>query len=329
MSRRQVVMVGMEKWYAQDVPKLEAVLSQAYNLHYHDIVRCQDPTPQVVEQALAGVNQPEQLIFYYTGHGSYTNDEFMLCTKNKFWASSALLVALKKTKAKEVFVIIDACHSGGIDVKDLPRPEGQLVDFAKRIGLGSGTAVLCACDKDDTTPGTSPLTKAVVGVFESLLSQVAHRGVNAIGPVELKKAVQAAHSTAILHTNGEYAGFSINSPGTLIVRCTRTSCSLVQTMKDKGRHAFPLPYGSHDLLNTAADTKCTVCQSPMTGEALLFSKCKWQVKGMYIHREFSGSTLVDEEMKPVDTGMQDANTEPIWEMRRPHTWLNVTIQNER
>lgn len=73
----------------------------------------------ILENAIKNVQDYEQLIVFYSGHGEKIDDEFALVTydsdfetKQNYIKISELNSMLEECKAKDIFLIIDACFSG-------------------------------------------------------------------------------------------------------------------------------------------------------------------------------------------------------------------------
>jgi len=268
----KVLLVGMEKWWLQDVSKVEMACVSAMGIPAANIRKLRDPTAQTVTQTIAEVGKtaPSTLVFYYSGHGNNEGGRFCMNTHASELTDSMLMDALGKSGAKKVLVILDACHAGAFAVKN--DIQHRLNDLALH---GSGIAVVAACGPASTTPGTSPLTTHFLDVVSR------NRGV--LEPLSLCDAVKLKVSEAELILSKDFRSFNVTPGLTVTGRCMNQDC----THSSQGRQPAYLGFGqthsahhekgSHNLIG--AEFPCPWCRRQLKRESLHFNECQWRVTG--------------------------------------------------
>lgn len=296
----KVVMVGMERWYQQDVVPLREELQNVCGISARNIASLHDPRPELVLRTIAETGGPESLLFYYSGHGGLSNGTFYMATALGGLEDSALVRALRETGAKKILVIVDACHSGGLAVKDEVAAAARLRDLAN----GSGLAMLAACDQAATTPGSSPLTTA----FRKAL-----RSSRDVFDVQsLKEKIEGEHDKVVLKKSQDFADFAVATGMTMIGRCLHYGCTCHK--KQVEHHC-----GLGNFRITTSFFPCQGCHKGLKVEAMHFSACKWRVKYTYVNA--LSEVLVE------DTGFVSTLEEHQWHLQRDsYMTLDVVAQ---
>lgn len=271
----QVVMVGMDHWFQQDVVPLQELFKKKYGLQTRSLKSLHNASGKEVCDALKFDKAPEMLIFYYTGHGSFDNGHFKFSTQTTL-SDHKLSQAIESTGATKVLIIIDACHAGGFVVKD------DVEERLSRLASGRGTVVLGACAAAATTAGSSPLTKALKDVLVTK---------DQLEPDKLRELVKKQMSSAVLIMGPSYQPFSLDHGMTTIVSCRNGFCAAKHQQVQEA-----VNYGDFDILNHDPQ-ECTLCKNPLRAESLHFTNCTWQVK--YGYQE--GTSVVRQVTKPMSS----------------------------
>lgn len=299
-------MVGMadqnRSWYHQDLLPLRDVIQQTYGLPRGNITDLQNPTKEQVLDSFKFDDVPETLIFYYTGHGSFSNGAFSFCTRHNYLSDSEVSEAIAKCGPSKIFIVIDACHAGGFDVKD------DVEQCLPSLSAGHGTAVLAACVAEKTTPGSSPLTTALCKVLTATAKQV-------LSPSVITNYVKREMSDAVLLTGAEFQPFSLSPGMTVVASCRNARC----LEKMKPHAALSERYGEFSI-TTLEIPECASCRSPLRTEYLHFDSCHWQVKHAYVE----GGKVVRKS-----TNVMQSSSLNHWSLEREalqgYRYLDVTV----
>lgn len=308
----QVVMVGMEKWYGQDVQPLSKELRTNWGLTHGHLKILKDATKTSVLATVKALDKPSTLLFYYSGHGSWDGEtkQFYMCTESEWLKDSDLTSALKATGATQVLVIVDACHSGGYDVnKDDPLP--PLETRLETLAQGSGFAVLAACRSGSVTPGSSPLTRALKKTFESAADKKA-----VIDPVGLKQQIQGEMQQATLVVGPEFSNFLLRPGLIVIASCPNRRCAFGEQVVQQ------LGLGTYHL--TSFGLPCPKCNTAMRKESLRFHSCEYEVEHSYVIQGDSGE-VDDIEIVEESSGKKHASSQPFWPLTRENGYRTLDV----
>jgi len=239
-------------------------------------------------------------------------------TKSTNLAGTQLAGWLTATGAKKIFLVMDCCHAAGFDPDVKDDIEG---DLAALLG-GSGTAVLCACEAKATTPGSSPLTKSFRNVLTNLRKSGSSGGVE-LDPLTIKNHVKASLPSSKMVISSDFHNFALQ-PAWLQSTCVLPACS----MRGKIQRT-PLPFGTHNILQLAAEIPCGECGTAMAVSSVVFNSCKWQVSSTWIERtkDWLGN-ITSESIEAEQTPLRDSASVQIWKRTRPDcTSIFVRIDN--
>lgn len=93
---------------------------------------------------LSRVSEPEDtLMLYFSGHGEYTDKNYYLVFSDTTLESSVLAAEMKKLKFKNLLIILDCCHAGGMKVLDMS--SNAFGEFSLE-NIGKGVALFTSCN---------------------------------------------------------------------------------------------------------------------------------------------------------------------------------------
>jgi len=210
--------------------------------------------------------------------------------KEKHLSGDDLVAALQATCAHKIMLIVDACHAGGLDVKDDP------IVKLETLAQGSGMMVLGACDKNETTPGSSPLTCSVLAALkqtrqdEILSAQILSDRVKSImrGSNDSDSDVDAADGTDSIASTaiGHAAPVFYHAPGAADFMLAGGMNIVAKCIKPQGA----CPYGQQQIVKklgynnfrlTSRDFKlrfrCHACQHVLQLVKCHFNSCHYRV----------------------------------------------------
>ena len=138
------------------------------DLHYHDsnVHVLKNATATEVmdvfsDSLLPVVTANDVFVFYYSGHGTRTDDTFKFCTKGPYLSHSRFLEdGIRKLETKRCVIIVDACHSGQFDAakdkgtKDKPKGAFDAKDLEAFLAT-SGRLVMVASQANQLAPSPS------------------------------------------------------------------------------------------------------------------------------------------------------------------------------
>ncbi|OAB40551.1 hypothetical protein PMSD_01200 [Paenibacillus macquariensis subsp. defensor] len=93
-------------------------------------------------QALTTITNEDTFIFYFTGHGGKN----CLALSDGSIALQELIDLIENTSAKSKIIVLDACHSGGFSVGEVPH---MVVSATVESFAGRGYAVLASCGAEE------------------------------------------------------------------------------------------------------------------------------------------------------------------------------------
>jgi uncharacterized caspase-like protein len=169
-----------------------------------------DPTNWNILDALENLVQRTEendlVVIYFSGHGWQSGDEAYLLPQNfnvKYPDQTAIRSAdltkmINQMDAKKVVTILDACHSGGIEVRPQGgKAGGTKVTLNKRyqeaFSTSEGKVVLHSCDADEKS---WELADSSQGVFSKYLVDGLHGAADAEGDKNGVITIQEAYSYA-------------------------------------------------------------------------------------------------------------------------------------
>jgi WD40 repeat protein/uncharacterized caspase-like protein len=115
-----------------------------------------------LQHIISQAQEQDTILFYFSGHGLVSPDtqQPFLCLadtdsqdlQNTGLSLSQLLRQLGNSKAQKQLVLLDACHSGSLSLRDAPQPDNtasQLVDVLKQHAAQTkGFYAILSCDKE-------------------------------------------------------------------------------------------------------------------------------------------------------------------------------------
>ncbi|MGK7876688.1 MAG: caspase family protein [Xenococcaceae cyanobacterium] len=156
---------------AEDAQEVAAVLGDPRYCGYpeqqvtllHDARATREAILQALDD-LAQIKESDTLLLFYSGHGEYGEDGYYLTThetklqERRVVAGSGvregeLLEKIKAIRAKRVFLIFNACHSGEVspaslgvdDTEDIPSQSLPNKTAEALLGTGEGRVIITAC----------------------------------------------------------------------------------------------------------------------------------------------------------------------------------------
>lgn len=163
-----VLIIGMDQWES-DAEAMSAAWQNNLGVPSRCIEVLRSPTKTAVQETLSAIGdsaEPEDvLVFYYSGHGNRSAEEFYMCTAGEDMSHKELNKWIAGTGIKTQLRIIDACHSGAYGEVKSVRAVNAMPFTALDIQVfleGLGIVVMAACRPEDTTAGSSPFTENIL-----------------------------------------------------------------------------------------------------------------------------------------------------------------------
>ncbi|NJP11537.1 MAG: caspase family protein [Leptolyngbyaceae cyanobacterium RU_5_1] len=154
----------------EDAQEVAAVLSDRRYCGYpeqqvtllHDTTATRQNIEAALDQFAATVKESDTFLLFYSGHGDYGDDGYYLTTyETEFNAGKVvtgsgihektLLEKIKAIKAKRMFLIFNACHSGEISPDSLSGSSDSIGHSlpdrtaTALLGTGEGRVIITAC----------------------------------------------------------------------------------------------------------------------------------------------------------------------------------------
>ena len=217
----------------KDVKAIDAVLRDAERGGFEHVTTLvsndtadpnDDPTDRNVLNALREivdqVEKDDLVVLYFSGHGWQHEGEAYLLTQNfemEFPSRTAIRSAdlndmIHRMKAEKVVTILDACHSGGIEV----RPRGGKAggtqvklneQYQQAFKTSAGKVVLHSCDANEKS---WELEDSSQGVFSKYLVEGLQGAADARGDqngvITIQEAYQYAHQQVVAHMKRDRRG---------------------------------------------------------------------------------------------------------------------------
>ncbi len=185
MDGREALIVGIDQYYGRDIPNLSGCVNDANNMidqlktNYDGTENCQCTpllagndsitAPSLIEAVADLFSKDLELaLFYFAGHGTVNNLGGYLVTQEagNYYSGVPMLNILtlaNDSKCREVFIILDCCHSGALGAT--PNIDND------RVLLRQGVSILTA------SRSTEPAAEINgSGLFTSLVCEALQGG---------------------------------------------------------------------------------------------------------------------------------------------------------